>query len=595
MRRYVSALIVFLFLTGIAIGAVGDSGVSDGISSVQPGQAYLAGSGMSSSPTAYPAQASDFSQGSGYPQQNKQAAGYQSSSGYQPSSSASQTYASVAPQTGGPYEERMSADDLRLSQPQAESFQPDSNLNFASATPPSVPEETYAYGTVQGTGQDAGQETGSWYYPGSVTSRNKFKVQTFSGLKTVAGCSYGGYLPLWSDINAAGNFYVYEWYPGQWTPSVRWWGWTWPGYKKGWFTGDVPGWHILCYNCRDWSNYVYIYVWPSGSGAYSSGSGSSYGSSSGYGTGTPSAAISASSPMPTGAPTPPDPNAENLILPDFNLLTPSTGQSGYAASPTGFAGAAGTVGPAGTTIAGAATSAAGYPSGYPSQSAIKYPVQGTAAGYSASYPTGYLSPTGYSQGIYPAGQSLKGIQPSQSCPGCMASVVAGTAAGGAGAIPTQKTCAACADQGSYSGIAVPSVPSVPSGQGIQPYQAVSPTHQVVSQTYKAVFPKSSTCRCNEYYVQEWPNKLSTVGAVRCGEWLPLWSKLSQPGIYWSFEWTLCGSPAGYYCQPEVKNFGYKNAGWHQTWFRGNKPGWHILSYCSGDYSNYIYIYVWPSS
>jgi hypothetical protein len=594
MRLYVSALIVFLFLTGIAMGAVGDAGVSDGISSVQPGQAYLAGSGMSSSPTAYQTspmgasqsfQASDLSQASGYQQQNKQAASYQ------PSSAASQTYASAAPQTGGPYEERMSADDLRLSQPQAESFQPDSNLNFASATPPSIPEETYAHGTVQGTGQGAGagQETGSWYYPGSVTSRNKFWVQTFSGLKTVAGCSYGGYLPLWSDINAAGNFYVYEWYPGQWTPSVRWWSWTWPGYKKGWFTGDVPGWHILCYNCRDWSNYVYIYVWPNGSGAYSTGSSPGYSSSSSYSSGTPAAAESTSmlDPMPSGAPTPPDPNAENLILPDFNLITPSNGQGGYTTSPSSLTGAAS------GTSAGTVTGSAGYPSQV--QSAINFPVQGTAAGYSAgysaSYPAGYLTQPGYPQSIYaagygyPAGKSLQGIQQSQSCPGCQALPSAGTVPNVVPNVPknpTQKSCVGCADQGSYAGIVVPP------GQ-------VAPAQATQAQAYQAVFPKSSTCRCNEYYVQVWPNKLSTVGGVRCGEWLPLWSKVSRPGIYWSFEWTLCGNPAGYYCQPEVKNFGYKDAGWHQTWFRGNRPGWHILSYCSSDWSNYIYIYVWPSS
>ncbi len=569
MRLYVSVLVVFLFLTGIAFGAVGDAGVSDGISSVQPGQTgqtYLAGtgtgtSGMASSPTSYQSpqmgsslgspqsfQAPDLSSVPGYQTQNKQA------TGYQPSSLASQTYASVAPQTGGPYEERMSADDLRLSQPQAESFQPDSNLNFAPATPPSVSEETYGavMGTGQGASRDAGQETGSWYYPGSVTSRNKFKVQTFSGLKTVAGCSYGGYLPLWADINSAGNFYVYEWYPGQWTPSVRWWGWTWPGFKKGWFTGDVPGWHILSYNCRDWSNYVYIYVWPSGSGAYGSGY------SAGYSTGTPIPAATASEPLPTGAPTPPDPNAENLVLPDFNLLQPSNGQSSYAAGTAGSyaTGAAGTTG----TASYPPQYSSQYPSQYQSQGTANFPVQGTNAIYPASYSPQVGYTQGYTQGTYPAGypagQTVSGSQ-------------------------AQKVCTACAEQGSYTGQAAPS------GYAAQTYQTVK--------TYQTVFPKPSTCKCNEYYVQVWPNKLSTVGSVKCGEWLPLWSKVSKPGIYWSFEWTQCGSPAGYYCQPEVRSFGYKNAGWQQTWFRGNKPGWHILSYCTGDYSNYIYIYVWPAS
>ncbi len=182
----------------------------------------------------------------------------------------------------------------------------------------------------------------------------------------MAGCSYGGYLPLWADINSAGNFYVYEWYPGQWTPSVRWWGWTWPGFKKGWFTGDVPGWHILSYNCRDWSNYVYIYVWPSGSGSGAYGSSYSSGYSAGHSTGaSTSAAAAISEPLPSGAPTPPDPNAENLVLPDFNLLQPSTGQSGYAAGTASMTGTAGY----------SPQYSSQYPSQYQSQGTTNFPIQ----------------------------------------------------------------------------------------------------------------------------------------------------------------------------------------------------------------------------
>ncbi len=453
MRLHVSALalIAFLFLTGIAIGAVGDAGVSDGISSVQSSQIYPAGSGLQSSTAPY---------------QTTQAGTAQGASQSLRASSPSQApgYSAVAPQTGGPYEERMSADDLRLTQPQGESFQPDGNLNFVAATPPGSSEEGYraAYGAGAGQGmiEDAADlGTGSWYYPGSVTSRNRFWVQTFSGLKTVAGCSYGGYLPLWADINAAGNFYVYEWYPGQWTPSVRWWSWTWPGYKKGWFTGDVPGWHILCYNCRDWSNYVYIYVWPTGSGSGTYGSGYGYGSTSGaspsYTAGTPAVAASyaspsmptsTSNPLPSGAPTPPDPNAENLVLPDFNLLTASSVQSGYAA----------------------ATNPASYSANYPASSSADYPMS-----YSTAYPFSY-SPS----------QPVKSVQPSQSCPGCQAAAFTGTAVAGMTGTPAQNACVGCADQGSYGyqGMAMPY------GQVAQ----AQTTYQAVSQTYQAVFPKSST-------------------------------------------------------------------------------------------------------
>ena len=80
-----------------------------------------------------------------------------------------------------------------------------------------------------------------------------------------------------------------------------------------------------------------------------------------------------------------------------------------------------------------------------------------------------------------------------------------------------------------------------------------------AQSYKAVYPVPSICKCNEYYVQSSQGRLGTVAGVFCGEWLPIWSKVSRPGAYWSFEWTACGSGTGYYCSPEVKNFGYKSA------------------------------------
>ena len=115
------------------------------------------------------------------------------------------------------------------------------------------------------------------------------------------------------------------------------------------------------------------------------------------------------------------------------------------------------------------------------------------------------------------------------------------------------------------------------------------------ESYKAVYPVPSTCRCNEFYVQTQPGKLGTVAGVFYGEWLPLWSKVSRSGVYWSSEWMICKNQKGYYCSPEVRNFGYKNTGWYQTWFRGNNPGWHILSYYCNDWSNYVYIYVWPAN
>ncbi|VVB67864.1 Uncharacterised protein [uncultured archaeon] len=225
--------------------------------------------------------------------------------------------------------------------------------------------------------------------------------------------------------------------------------------------------------------------------------------------------------LPAGSPTSLDINTESLVLPDYNLYKPSTGQmtqSGYSGYPVQG------------SYSGYATQGS-YP-GYDTQGGNSgYPAQ---AGYSASYTTyaGSTAFTGAVSGSYPC-------------------------------------------QGSY-----PASSSLTTPYGYVP------------QSYQAVYPIPSTCRCNEYYVQLYPGRLNTVAGVYCGNWLPLWSKVSRPGVYWSYEWTVCGNPR-YYCSPQVKNFGCKNTGWFQTWFMGDTPGWHILSYYCNDWSNYIYIYVWP--
>ncbi|MFB3766379.1 MAG: hypothetical protein ACE14P_14190 [Methanotrichaceae archaeon] len=514
MRNNASIVIALLVLTNIAFGAVGDVGVSDGSKTVQPGISYAAGMASGSVVPSTGFQISSY-QSPGYPSQGGTSGGSAQTSSYQANlgsnyGSKDGSSGSNPPQTAGPYQERLSADDLKFNQPQAESFQPDSNLNFITASPP---------GGVYMEAYEPGQGQGNWYYPGSVNSRNLFYVQTSSGLKTTAGCSFGGYLPLWSDINSAGNFYVYEWYPGQWTPSVRWWGWTWQGFKKGWFTGDVSGWHILCYNCRDWSNYIYIYVWPNG--------GSS--SVSGFSVASPvvTSGITQAS-LPSGAPTPPDPNSENLILPNFNLLQPSTGGSTQNPGQS-------------SPVQNGAVPQTNV--NYPTQAV--YPLQGTNSFQSISFQS--ISPM---QSSYPGGSS--------------------------------SGCTDCSDKTGYIGAYTGS------------YGAYAGPSGSAGMTYQAVYPKPTAYRWNQYYVQIYPGQISTVAGVRYGEWLPLLSKVGSSGIYWSYEWAQCGSPTGYYCYPEVKCFNYKSTGWYQTWFRGNLPGWHILSYYSNDWSNYVYIYVWPS-
>ncbi|MFZ2471945.1 MAG: hypothetical protein WAW52_08400 [Methanothrix sp.] len=497
MKLYLMLSVMFLVMINAALGAVGDVGLSDTAVALQPEQSSSAGIDTNSYMLS---QESTYS----------------------------------APQIGGPVQEQMTAEVLGLSQPKMESFAPDASLGFVSASQP-VDAAQVIFAPVRSSSQSSVQATspGSsvWYYPSSVVSANRFYVQTASGFRTVGGSSYRGYLPLWADIKSSGNFFVYEWYPGLSTPSVRWWGWAGTGWKKGWFCGDVTGWHILCYNSGIWSNYIYIYVYPN---AYALSKPSGYS--------TAAASMTAAS-LPSGSPIPPDPGTEGLVLPDFNQYRPVADQSGYT-----------------YPVQGGTQSAA-----FPSSLNVPFSSSGTGLVENPaliSYPD---------QAAYPGTTSLLGQTSSSSktCTTCTSSTV--ITGGVSSSYPYEKSCPTCATLASQSA----------------PYG-------YAAQSYQAVYPVPSICKCNEYYVQSCPGRLATVAGVFCGEWLPLWSKVSRPGAYWSFEWTVCSSGSGYYCSPEVKNFGYKSTGWYQTWFKGNNPGWHILSYHCNDWSNYIYIYVWPA-
>lgn len=511
---------MFLVMINTALGAVGDVGISDTSAIIPQEQRSPAGMDTDSYMPTLSDQASisrpSLSSYDGYPVQGQD-------------NPLSQQSAYPAPQIIGPMQEQMTAEKLGLSQPQMESFAPDGNLGFVSASQPidttqivSAPVQSSTQSFVQ-----AAQPGSSiWYYPSSVVSANRFYVQTASGFRTVGGCSNRGYLPLWADIKSSGNFFVYEWYPGQSTPSVRWWGWTGNGWKKGWFCGDVPGWHILCYNSGIWSNYIYIYVHPRGA---------VLSAPSDFSSAAPS--MSAAS-LPLDAPIPPDPAAERIVLPDFNLYRPITDQS----SQSGYS----------------------YPSNVPFSSSGTGQLENPAIANPAliNYPN---------QAAYAGAAILPGQASSsrKTCTTCTSSTV--ITGGVSSSYPYERGCPTCV---------TPASQSAPYGYAAQSYQAV--------------YPVPSICKCNEYYVQSCPGRLATVAGVFCGAWLPLWSKVSRPGAYWSFEWTACSSGPGYYCPPEVKNFGYKSTGWYQTWFKANNPGWHILSYHCNDWSNYIYIYVWPA-
>jgi hypothetical protein len=573
MKHYLF-LVTFLIMINVALGAVGDVSISDTSSSLQSEQKFLAGT--SSTGIGYPSPGLDESYAETYLlYEGGQSSSTSSSpaltfgqgeySGQQgnypaqgPDYSQSQGSAYPAPQIKGPVQEQLTAEELGFSLPQMESFAPDESLGFVSASLPGNTAQLVS-APVQSSMQASVPGSSAWYYPSSVISANRFYVQTASGFRTVGGCSYKGYLPLWADIKSSGNFFVYEWYPGQSTPSVQWWGWTGPGWKKGWFCGDVPGWHILCYNSGIWSNYIYIYVYPSGAAVSTS-----------YGYSNAAAGMTTAT-LPSGAPIPPDPGAERLVLPDFNLYKPITGQS--AQSGYNYP----------------AQEKSSQPVGYPSQTL--YPDRVNYQPTKSSYPGQFSTP-------FPSSGTGLIQNPAIAGPAIASPAIANPAL------------TSYPDKATYPGMgSVPGMPGSPSKivGGVSsnyPYEMSCPTctasasqsapHGYAPHSYKAVYPVPSVCKCNEYYVQSCPGKLGTVAGVFCGDWLPLWSKVSRPGVYWSFEWTTCDSGPGPYCSPEVKNFGYKNTGWYQTWFKGNNPGWHILSYKCNDWSNYVYIYVWPA-
>ncbi len=162
MKVCLPILVMFLIMTDVALGAVGGGSVSDGTSSLQPVNGYSTGATGNANvgaamPSAGPASGGNLaaSVGAYVPIQSESYQsvspenpssmsgsyqdGYSQLQGNQPSQAApnAQAVVSSAPQISGPYQEGMSADDLRLSQPQADSFRPDEALGFVSASLPS--------------------------------------------------------------------------------------------------------------------------------------------------------------------------------------------------------------------------------------------------------------------------------------------------------------------------------------------------------------------------------------------------------------------------------------------------------------------------
>jgi hypothetical protein len=100
--------------------------------------------------------------------------------------------------------------------------------------------------------------------PGTVAT-NKLYVSYVP--QTVAGCRLYGWLPMWLQTSGSGPIWFYEWYPSG-KLNVNYLGYASGGWQKKWFNGDTPGWHILQYNSRGWSNYIYIYVYGQDSGRW---------------------------------------------------------------------------------------------------------------------------------------------------------------------------------------------------------------------------------------------------------------------------------------------------------------------------------------
>jgi len=210
IKHYLYALAVFLIITSTAPALVGDVGGADLY--IQPDRSLSGGDQKGYAEALEPSPSS---------------------------SSISKSMLYRAPSISGPVEDRLTADQLGLSIPQAESYVPDESLSFTSypmlmpAAGGAYDEQDLALSDFQ-AGSGLGKITspdplpagpsassGEWYYPGQVSSSNRFYVQTLSGLGTVAGCNYRGYLPLWADIKSKGNFFVYEWYPGESAPLIR--------------------------------------------------------------------------------------------------------------------------------------------------------------------------------------------------------------------------------------------------------------------------------------------------------------------------------------------------------------------------------------
>jgi len=113
----------------------------------------------------------------------------------------------------------------------------------------------------------------------------------------------------------------------------------------------------------------------------------------------------------------------------------------------------------------------------------------------------------------------------------------------------------------------------------------APTGAKATATYpaynKMIVPPGGVA-LNKLYVSYAPR---TVASCNLYAHLPLWTATARAGNIWFYEWYPSGvldtQYAGYVSFP----------GWYKRWFYADTPGWHILQYHCGGWSNYAYIYV----
>ncbi|VVB71700.1 Uncharacterised protein [uncultured archaeon] len=99
--------------------------------------------------------------------------------------------------------------------------------------------------------------------------------------------------------------------------------------------------------------------------------------------------------------------------------------------------------------------------------------------------------------------------------------------------------------------------------------------------YQMILPPGGTAS-NSLYVSYAPR---TVASCNLYANLPLWMNTKGRGNIWFYEWY----PNGMLDTQYAGNVYYP--GWYKRWFFADTPGWHILQYYCGGWSNYAYIYV----